>query len=181
MIFPLGIRGQCNRKQTAKGNLTKNETVQIKKWCKLVRGIKAKRCKTNGCNRRVGCRVLECFLRCFSISFPRLVRILLHFLKSKNYVYTWLPHMDINMTILLQFVLMHLLHNSSWEFLARYLQSSTNLYFVFPKHICIVSSWMELNLKVPSLIFENLQDMCIIYDKTSCRISIQHVCYTQQL
>lgn len=44
MIFPLGIRGYCNRKQPAKCHLTDNETVPIKKWCKLVRAIKAKRC-----------------------------------------------------------------------------------------------------------------------------------------
>jgi hypothetical protein len=33
-------------------------------------------------------------------------------------------------------------------------------------------SWMELNLKAPSHLLENLQNMCIICDKTACRISI---------
>lgn len=130
----------------------------------MVRAIKAKRCKT-----RVGCRFLECFLQCFSSSFPRLVRILLYFVKNKNYVYTRLPHMDINVAVSLWNLCWcshaHLLCKSSWQFLARSLQSSTILHFVFPQHICLFSSWMELNLKVPSHIFENLQNMCIICDK----------------
>ena len=94
MIFPLVIRGYFNGKQPSKCHLTDHEIVEIKKWCKLVRAIKAKRCKT-----RVGCRFLECFLECFSSSFPRLVRILLHFVKSKTNVYTRLPHMDINVAV----------------------------------------------------------------------------------
>jgi len=66
MIFPLGIRGYCNRKQPAKCHLTNNETVQIKK-CKLVRAIKTKRCQTNRCKTRVVCRVLECL--CSALAF----------------------------------------------------------------------------------------------------------------
>jgi hypothetical protein len=63
------------------------ETIRIKEWCKLLRGIKAKSGQTNWCKTRVGFRVMECFLQCLSISFPKLVRILLHFVKSINHVY----------------------------------------------------------------------------------------------
>jgi hypothetical protein len=47
MIFPSEITGQHNRTHPSTGHYTENDRAQIKKRCKLVRDIKAKRCKTN--------------------------------------------------------------------------------------------------------------------------------------
>jgi len=40
--------------QPAKGRLTENEKARTK-WCKLARGVKAERRKTNGRDNRSGC------------------------------------------------------------------------------------------------------------------------------
>ena len=55
MIFLSEIRGQCYRRQPAKGCYIKDERTQIKKWCKLVRVLKQKCVKTNGCKTKAGC------------------------------------------------------------------------------------------------------------------------------
>jgi hypothetical protein len=54
VIFPYEIRVSSNRKQAAKGSQTGKERTQIKKWCKLARGFKAKRRKENGRKTRAG-------------------------------------------------------------------------------------------------------------------------------
>jgi hypothetical protein len=48
MIFPSAIRGQHTRTQPGKGHETKNESVQIKKWPKLAKGVKTKWLKQTG-------------------------------------------------------------------------------------------------------------------------------------
>ena len=45
MIFPTSNKGLANRKQPAKERQTENERAQIKEWCDLARGVKAKRRK----------------------------------------------------------------------------------------------------------------------------------------
>jgi len=106
--------------------------------------------------------------------FPKFGENITAFCEERNLcMYVRLPHMDINVAVSLHFVLMQscpFALQFELAVLAISLQSSTNLHFIFPQHICMFSSWMELNLKVPSHIFENLQNMCIICDKSSCRI-----------
>jgi len=52
MMFPSEISGKHNQTQSAKRRWTENERAQIKKWCKLARGVKAKRRKTSGIQLR---------------------------------------------------------------------------------------------------------------------------------
>ena len=176
MIFPLGIRGYCNRKQPAKCHLTDNETVPVKKLCKLVRAIKVK-----GVKQGLGVEFWNVFYSTSAFLSQVWWEYYCILWRAKiMYVHSfliWILMWKFHCT-LCWCSHAHLLCNSSWQFLARSLQSHTKLHFVFPQHICMFSSWTELNLKVPSHIFENLQNMCIIWDKTSCRIGIYHVCCT---
>lgn len=48
------IKSKCNSMLPAKG-VTSKMKMQIKKRCKLARGVNAKRQKTNGCAVRAGC------------------------------------------------------------------------------------------------------------------------------
>jgi len=55
MIFPPEIRGWQNRIQPGTAFYTEYESEQTKKWCKLSRGITARRHTTNGSKTRAGC------------------------------------------------------------------------------------------------------------------------------
>lgn len=57
--------------QPTKGCLTECERTQIKKWWELTRGIKAKRCRTDGCEIRLGVHFQNVFCSASAFFPPR--------------------------------------------------------------------------------------------------------------